>query len=117
MSEFRYFALSDFECSETGKNKIQPLFVHKLDDLRDSCGFPFRINSGYRSPEHSIEAAKPGGGGQHTTGFCADIAIANGAQRFTILKNAMAHGWTGIGIAKTFVHLDMRTTTPVVWTY
>jgi hypothetical protein len=35
-----------------------------LDALRHECGMPFRITSGYRSPKHSIEAAKPGGPGQ-----------------------------------------------------
>jgi len=29
----------------------------------------------------------------------------------------MAIGFTGIGIADTFVHVDTRTTTPVIWTY
>jgi hypothetical protein len=33
------------------------------------------------------------------------------------VKNAMAMGFSGIGIHKTFVHVDTRTTTPVVWTY
>ncbi len=29
----------------------------------------------------------------------------------------MAMGFTGIGIAKTFVHVDSRDSTPVIWTY
>ena len=35
-----------------------PDFLQKLDALREVCGFPFIITSGYRSPNHSIEAAK-----------------------------------------------------------
>jgi len=26
-------------------------------------------------------------------------------------------GFTGIGVAKTFVHVDTRATTPAVWSY
>jgi len=114
---FKYFTLEEFACQETGENEIKEEFVTALDVLRHECGFPFKITSGYRSPKHSIEAAKPNGGGQHTTGFAADIAISNGAQRFIIVSKALELGMSGVGIAKTFVHVDMRQTTPVIWTY
>ena len=34
-----------------------------------------------------------------------------------IVKEALKLGFTGIGVAKTFIHVDIRKTTPVVWTY
>lgn len=91
-------------------------FIHKLDALRESCGFPFYVTSGYRSPSHSIEIkkAKPG---THAQGIAADIRITNSKDRHTIIKNAMAQGFTGIGIHRTFVHVDTRLDTARVWLY
>jgi len=118
MKEYRYFDLEDFACQETGENFILPSFVNRLDHLRDVCGFPFIVNSGYRSPKHSAEVSKPEGSrGQHTLGMAADIAVKNAEQRYLIVKHATALGFTGIGIAKSFVHVDTRATTPVIWTY
>ena len=114
--DFRYFDIGDFACSETGENDIQWDFVSALDDLRGVCGFPFIVTSGFRSTEHSIEAAKKKPG-QHTKGNAADIRVQNGIERFTIVKNAIALGFKGIGIANTFVHVDTRETEAVIWTY
>lgn len=116
MSDFKYFKLEEFSCHETGENRIQHEFIHKLDQLREACGFPFNITSGYRSPRHSIEAKKQAPG-RHTYGDAADIAVNGGAQRFLLVANALKLGFTGIGVAKGFVHVDTRDTTPVIWTY
>ena len=113
---YKYFTLDEFACKETGENNISEGFVHKLDELREACGFPFTITSGYRSLEHSAERHKPQGG-WHTRGLAADIRIHNGQDRYTILQKALELGFTGIGVAKTFVHVDIRDTTPVVWSY
>tara|TARA_R100000655_G_scaffold109987_1_gene166808 strand:- start:1124 stop:1471 length:348 start_codon:yes stop_codon:yes gene_type:complete len=113
---FKYFKLSDFNCQETGENKMEVAFIEKLDRLREECGFPFIITSGYRSSTHSIEAKKATPG-QHTKGNAADIKAVGGAQRIQIVKEALKLGFTGIGVAKTFIHVDTRTTVPVLWTY
>lgn len=113
---YKYFSIEEFDCQETGENKMVEQFIHKLDELREACGFPFRITSGYRSPSHSIEArkAKPG---THAQGIACDIYVSGGSQRHTIIKEAMRLGFTGIGVAKTFIHVDIRETTPVAWQY
>jgi zinc D-Ala-D-Ala carboxypeptidase len=112
----KYFKVSDFDCQETGENNMKEELLVKLDELREVCGFPFIITSGYRSPDHSIEAAKSSPG-THAQGIAVDIRTRGGAERYTIVKHAMAMGFTGIGVAKSFVHVDIRTTTPVVWSY
>ena len=38
-------------------------------------------------------------------------------QKYLIVLHALELGATGIGGAKSFVHVDMRKTTPVIWTY
>ena len=53
----------------------------------------------------------------HVLGIACDIKVNNGSEKMTIVKEAIRLGFTGIGIAKNFIHLDRRTTTPVIWTY
>ena len=112
----RYFKLSDFNCQETGNNEMSEEFLEKLDDLRHKCGFPFIITSGYRDPTHSIEARKAKAG-THARGIASDIRINNGNEAYDIIKNAQSMGFTGIGLAKSFVHVDIRQGMPVIWSY
>ena len=115
--DFRYFQIEDFACQETGENEIRYDFVSALDDLRGVCGFPFIITSGYRSPSHSAEARKAHPG-QHTHGIAADIKVTGGAQRHAHVSNAIKLGvFRGIGVAKTFIHVDTRDTDPMIWQY
>jgi len=112
----RFFTEAEFRCRETGELSMDESFLIMLDELRDRCGFPFKITSGFRSVEHTAERSKTKGG-THTQGIAADIAVANGEQRMKIVREALEMGFGGIGVARTFVHVDMRTTTPVMWTY
>lgn len=114
--EYLYFKTEDFNCQETGENKMDPEFIRKLDELRAACGWPFVVTSGYRSPTHSIEVKK-GIPGTHTQGIAADIKVTGGVQRMDIVQKAMDLGFSGIGVAKGFVHVDTRTTIPVLWVY
>lgn len=116
MNSLRHFTLKEFDCKETGENKMKKEFLHKLDELRQYCGFPFVITSGYRSIYHSLEAkkSKPG---THAQGIAADIKVGNGVERIAIVSKALELGFTGIGVADGFVHVDARKTTPVMWVY
>ena len=65
-----------------------------------------------------LEVNKPNGPGTHTRGIAADIAVSDGFQRMNIVHEALKMGvFTGIGVHKDFIHLDMREGTPVMWTY
>ena len=112
----RYFKLSDFDCQETGNNEMSEEFLEKLDDLRHVCGFPFIITSGYRDKTHSIEARKAKAG-THARGIASDIRINNGNEAYDIIKNAQSMGFNGIGVAKSFIHVDIRQGMPVIWCY
>ena len=50
-------------------------------------------------------------------GIAADIHVKNGIERYKIVEEAIKLGFGGIGVAKMFVHVDIRTTGPVMWTY
>jgi len=95
---------------------MNPEFLLLLDELRDLSNFPFVITSGYRDPLHPEEARKTSPG-THSKGIACDIRVNNGAEKYIIVQNAMKLKFTGIGIAKTFIHVDVRDTTPVIWTY
>ena len=113
----RYFDISEFVCSESNDCYMQDSFLESLDLLRGVCGFPFVVTSGYRNPFHSVEIVKSKPG-THTQGIAADIAVTNSRDRYTLINNAVRYGFKGIGIAKTFIHLDMReTSNPVMWVY
>ncbi len=112
----KYFSMSEFDCKETGENKMQPEFLQRLELLREACGFPFIITSGYRSVKHSVEAKKVIGG-THTQGIAADIAVSDGTQRRAIVEAAISLGFNGIGVNDNFVHVDTRKSARVLWVY
>ena len=114
--EYKYFKIEDFDCQETGENEMDESFIRALDHLREACGFPFNITSGYRSPNHSIENAKDNPG-THAQGIACDIYVTGGRQRMQIVKHASALGFNGIGVAKSFVHVDTRKDKSVLWCY
>lgn len=115
-----YFTKEEFACQHTGENEIKYTFLFKLDLLRARCGFPFFITSGYRSPEHPIESRKEKAG-THAQGIAADIKVTDGIQRFKIVEEAIKMGFSGVGVASSFVHVDIRdldgNESPVMWTY
>lgn len=113
---FKYFKLEEFNCQHTGENRMEADFLELLDELRERCGFPFHITSGYRSPLHPLESVKRTPG-THSQGIAADIGVFNGHQRYTILKEAINMGFVGIGVADSFVHVDTRAGKPLIWTY
>lgn len=116
-SVMKNFVKEEFDCKASGENNMQLSFMEKLDELRDACGFPFVVTSGYRDASHPEEAKKATKGGVHTLGIAADIRVANGVQRRELVAKALKLGFAGVGVAKTFVHVDTRDSTPVMWTY
>ena len=113
----KFFRLEEFNCTHTNKNEMDHEFLVKLDELRERVGFPFIITSGYRDATHPAEARKAEPGtGTHCQGIAADIKVSNGFERMNIVHEAIKMGFS-IGVARTFVHVDDRKTTPVMWTY
>lgn len=101
------FKLREFACKD-GSNlvKVDSELLDKLQKLRDRINKPIIINSGYRTPEHN---KKVGGasGSQHLLGKAVDIKV-NGMTPTTLAKHAEAVGFRGIGLYKTFIHVDTR---------
>lgn len=99
--------MREFECKDGEKLvKLDSTLLNKLQILRDKIGKPIIINSGYRTKRYN---EKVGGSpkSQHMLGKAADIKI-NGLTPDEIAIKAEKIGFGGIGIYKTFVHLDVR---------
>ena len=107
--------------------------MDRLQLLRSHYGFPLTITSGYRSSRHSVEAAKTTRPGSHVRGRAVDIACA-GVDAFEILTEALAVGFSGIGVKQKgytrrgsmenrFLHLDdlglgeHTAPRPTIWSY
>lgn len=116
-SRWPNFSEDELRCKETGEFDMQPDFLDRLQRLRTLLGQPLTITSGYRSPRNSIERAKPQPG-THAMGRAVDIA-ADGRLQFRIVGIATGIGFKGLGIAKTFIHLDdwEGGPRPNVWLY
>jgi len=56
-SQWPNFSEREMKCSETGECKMDVHFMNRLQGLRREVSRPMRVTSGYRSPDHSIEAA------------------------------------------------------------
>lgn len=87
--------------------------------LEGTLGRELVVTSGYRSPEHPIEAkkSKPG---EHAEGLAVDVAAVGGAPVFEIVEAAIDLGCKRIGISRksNFIHLGLspnRVTS--IWTY
>jgi zinc D-Ala-D-Ala carboxypeptidase len=118
------FSISELACKHCGElcpYKGYITFMEKVQALRDWYGKPMDCTSGYRCPDHPVEANKGNTTGQHVVG-AVDLHIPN-EDYHKVLKKAFEMGFTGIGVkikgphSGRFIHLDTRTSGPRVWSY
>ena len=90
-----------------------PAFLDALEALREEVGRPLIITSGHRCNQWN---AMVGGAplSQHKT-LAVDIVLA-GHDRHVLRQAASRHGFTGQGLARSFLHLDRRRK-PAIWYY
>lgn len=116
------FKAEEFKCQHCGSDGIRAELLAKLQAMRSEYAKPMKITSGYRCPQHPVEAKKaiPGA---HSLGLAADIAV-QGADAHRVLELAFKHGFNGIGVQQKgtgrFIHVDVCTSElprPTVWSY
>lgn len=116
----KYFNYEEFDSPDVqGSGQlINKDLLDKLDQAREQFGKPIIITSGYRTIRHNFEV----GGKQnssHLKGLAADISCKNSSDRFKLIQILLKVGINRIGIAKSFIHIDIDTdkTNNVIWTY
>jgi zinc D-Ala-D-Ala carboxypeptidase len=117
-----HFSRKEFKCPccNFGMNDgdVSSELIHLLEAMREDLGGPIRINSGCRCPARN---AAVGGvpNSAHLRGTAADIHVEGGAHRRKLMDVSVMHFASGIGIAKTFVHVDVDhiLPRPSAWSY
>lgn len=123
----KYFTIDEFDQKGqpgSGAN-MDKEFLDKLDCLRELYRRPLYVNSGYRTPLYNKAVSETGENGPHTTGKAVDLRCIDGTDRYRLTLLALQIGFTGIGLAKSFIHLDTLTKEdkgyedlrPRIWTY
>jgi len=116
----KYFKLKEFDSPDkpgSGSNMSKEL-LHMLDAARKIYGKSMYITSGFRTESHN---KKVGGvkSSSHLKGLASDIACLESINRFEMLKALLEVGFKRIGIASTFIHVDIDKdkSQNVIWTY
>ena len=116
----KYFTYKEFDSPDvqgSGQMMSKEL-LSKLDMVREEFGKPIHINSGYRTEDHN---KKVGGtpNSSHIKGLAADISCKNSVDRFKLIDLFINHRITRIGVADTFIHVDIDKdkSQHVMWTY
>lgn len=88
-------------------------FLTRLQAVREEIGRPLLISSGHRCPQWN---ACVGGAplSRHKT-LAVDVLV-RGHDRVSLRKAALKAGFNGIGLARSFLHLDRRRR-GAVWYY
>lgn len=123
MLHFEYIEFDSPDLPGSGAEFMDQDFLDLLDKARDEAKIPFKITSGFRTPEYSIDLKKRGyavaKNSAHMQGLAADIAVTSSANRLIIIESLLYVGFRRLGIGKGFIHVDLSKTKAqdVVWVY
>lgn len=116
-----YFSEKELSCTCCGTYVFDEQFLSQLNRIRDVCGFPLPVTSGFRCPAHPIEVVKRAPG-EHTTGMAVDLGVSH-EKAHRVLEVALAEGIPRIGVQQKgnarFIHLGVSPAFPgpTVWSY
>ena len=119
--KWKNFNLDEFKCKcGCDHVSVNSDLLDLLQTARDVIG-PITITSAYRCPEHNNSVSSTGLSGPHTTSKAVDLHVSNSQHRKTII-DYFTNKVTGLGIAKTFIHIDIispeeLTHRPNCWIY
>ena len=121
---YKYFTLKEFDSPDvpgSGENMNHD-FLELLDFAREEAGVPFKISSGFRTQDYNKDLLKRGyqasKTSSHLKGCAADIVCTDSVKRSTIVRSLINVGYTRLGIAKSFIHVDNDPDKPdAIWLY
>jgi uncharacterized protein YcbK (DUF882 family) len=116
----KYFNYEEFDSPDVqGSGQLMDSKLLKmLDKTREIYGKPIHVTSGYRTEAHNRNV---GGvpSSSHLKGLAVDIACIASSDRYKLLYALIEVGFNRIGVAKTFLHIDIDKdkSDNVIWTY
>ena len=132
-SQYRHFdpeSDSMLACPCCGACRMDMRFMDKLEFARMYAAVPFSINSGGRCPSHDrdvhreqVEDGTYTGTSSHISNeskpSCACDIAADSTNRYQVVRGLLTAGFTRLGIAKTFIHVDddVDKAPEVIWLY
>ena len=99
------FTPDECRCSCCNRLEISSDIMDLLQTARNDLG-PLQITSAYRCPDHNSKVSSTGASGPHTSGYAVDIHVSNSQHRKQLI-DYFAKKVTGLGVAKTFLHIDL----------
>ena len=105
--EWKNFVLDEFKCSCCSKVKMDAAMIDLVQNARNELG-PLSITSAFRCSSHNDSVSSTGPNGPHTTGHSLDISVKDSQHRKELI-DYFATKVTGLGIAKSFIHIDNLT--------
>ncbi len=105
-------------CQHVSKEAISQELIKKIQEIEEATGVDYIFTSGYRCVMCNT-AAKGSKNSAHLRGLAVDISCNYSRSRWELITKASLLGIRRIGIAKTFVHLDIDISLPqdVMWLY
>ena len=117
-----YFSRDELKCKHCGVYHFDEQFLEVLNRIREDCGFPLYVTSGYRCPQHPEEVHKSRPGA-HTKGLAVDLAV-QGHKAYFLVESAVRYAVPRIGVSQNkdgprFIHLDIDfdLPNPTIWSY
>lgn len=111
-----HFSRTELECPCCHACEMNPIVLEKIERVRNHMGIPLYINSAFRCIKHNEDV---GGAAtsQHLLGNALDVSTTRmtGCQKLILLKAALLE-FSGIGIGKTYIHMDVREN-KTLWVY
>ena len=116
----KYFNYEEFDSPDIqGSGQLMDSeLLDMIDKAREIYGKPIRVTSGYRTESHNRIV---GGvdSSSHLKGLAIDVACVRSNDRFEMLTALIEVGFNRIGVACTFIHVDIdkNKSQNVIWTY
>lgn len=110
----------------SGKEHMDPDFIHDLDAVREEVGFPIVVmpGNGYRSDRYNTKVGGVSNSSHRRRGVAkvqaADLVLPTMAMKEAVIKAAIKRGITRFGIGNgTLLHLDKdpTKTQKITWGY
>ncbi len=121
-----YFKPAEFACPCCGLYLMDDRLLGAIDHLRAAYGKPLILESAYRCPKHNKEIPGSAPDSKHMSGEAVDLKISrlNSFELgfllqiiFSDYRSLGVSKFSGFGMGKNRLHIDVRRGDPAAWGY